>query len=126
MSTPARPAPSLAPALLSYTAARLGLVAVVAGLLVVAGVPLLVAVLIALVVALPLSMVLLKGPRARLDAALAASAARRSAERDALRARLRGEESAADGPGSPADPAAGSSERAAEPQPDRGDHRPAE
>lgn len=137
-----RPAPSLAPALLVYTAARLGLIAVVAGVLLVAGVPLLLALLIGLIVALPLSMVLLKGPRARLDAALAASGARRSAERDALRARLRGNDPDEPGPASrgprptesrsadQSDDGAGlerpASERAAEAEPERGGHRPAE
>ncbi len=89
-----RPAPGLAPAVLLYVAARFGLVAVVAGLLVVAGVPLLVAILVGLIVALPLSMVLFRGLRGRLDAALAGVVERRSAERAALRERLRG----SDGP----------------------------
>jgi Protein of unknown function (DUF4229) len=85
-----RPAPGLAPTVLLYVAARFGLVAVVAGLLVVAGVPLLVAILVGLIVALPLSMVLFRGLRGRLDAALAGAVERRSAERAALRERLRG------------------------------------
>lgn len=74
-----------------YALARIGVVAVVAGLLVVAGVPLAVAVLVGLIVALPLSMVLFRGLRTRLDTALRQATARRSVERDALRAGLRGE-----------------------------------
>jgi hypothetical protein len=94
MSTPTSREPGLAATVLLYTLARLGLVAVVAGLLVIAGVPVLLALLIGLIVALPLSMVLFKGLRVRLDAAVAVSGARRSAEREALRARLRGEDGA--------------------------------
>jgi Protein of unknown function (DUF4229) len=92
MSSPTPREPGLAVTVLLYALARLGLVAVVAGLLVIAGVPVLLAVLIGLVVALPLSMVLFKGLRMRLDAAVVAAGARRSAEREALRARLRGDE----------------------------------
>ena len=92
MSSPTRREPGLALTVVLYTLARLGLVAVIAGLLVIAGVPVLLAVLIGLIVALPLSMVLFKGLRVRLDAAIAVSGARRSAEREVLRARLRGED----------------------------------
>ena len=94
MSSPTSREPGLAHTVLLYTLARLGLVAVVAGLLVIAGVPVLLSALIGLIVALPLSMVLFKGLRVRLDAAIAVSGARRSAEREALRARLRGEDGA--------------------------------
>jgi Protein of unknown function (DUF4229) len=93
MTSPTRREPGLAVTVLLYTVARLGVVAVVAGLLVIAGVPLVLALLIGLIVALPLSMVLFKGLRMRLDAAIAAAGARRSAERESLRARLRGEDS---------------------------------
>jgi hypothetical protein len=86
----------LARAVVLYTAARLALLAVIAGALVLAGVPLVVAGLVGLVVALPLSMVLFRGLRARLDTALAEAGERRAAERAALRARLRGD-AAADG-----------------------------
>jgi hypothetical protein len=85
-----------------YTLARAALLAVIAGLLVLAGTPLVIAVLVALIVALPLSMLLFRGLRARLDGALAASRARRVAERAALRARLRG-----DGDATPETPDAG-------------------
>lgn len=105
-----------------YGVARLALVAAVAGLLILAGTPLLVAVLVGLIVALPLSMVLFRGMRARLDTALAQSRERRTQERDALRRGLRGEE--------PRDPATGSEEPVAHPsaerQPDRGEDRPGE
>lgn len=79
--------PPLAGALVLYTLARLALVGAVAGLLLLAGVPLVIALLVGLIVALPLAMVLFRPLRARLDAALIA----RAAERAALRARLRGE-----------------------------------
>lgn len=72
-----------------YSAARLALVAVMASLLVLAGVPLLVSILFALVVALPLSMVLLRSLRARVTTGLAAARARRRSERDRLRTQLR-------------------------------------
>ncbi|MEU6700418.1 DUF4229 domain-containing protein [Pseudonocardia sp. NPDC046786] len=84
--------PGLAATVALYALARLGLLAVIALLLGLAGVPLLVALLVALIVALPLSMLLFRGPRSRLDRALAVANARRSAEREALRAKLRGDD----------------------------------
>ena len=88
----AAPADSgIAGALVLYGLARLGLLALIAGLLLLAGTPLLIALLVALVVALPLSMVLFRGLRARLDSALAVSRARRGAQRAALREGLRGD-----------------------------------
>jgi hypothetical protein len=125
--------PGLATTVALYTAARLGLLAAIAALLVLAGVPVLVAVLVGLIVALPLSMVLFRGLRGRLDAALSATRDRRSTERDALRARLRGD-SGAESPvevktdrSAAADPPAGvaddtSSDPAAPGEPDRGQH----
>jgi membrane protein implicated in regulation of membrane protease activity len=83
--------PGLAVTVALYALARLALIAVVAGLLLAAGVPFLIALLVGLIVALPLSMVLFRGLRGRLDSALAEVRQRRSAERSALRARLRGE-----------------------------------
>jgi membrane protein implicated in regulation of membrane protease activity len=82
----------MAATLALYTLARLGLLALIAGLLLLAGTPVLIALLVALIVALPLSMLVFRGLRARLDVALAASRARRATERSALRARLRGDE----------------------------------
>jgi hypothetical protein len=118
-------APSLVGTLLAYTLARLCLVAAVAGLLVLAGVPLLLAVLIGVIVALPLAMLLLRGLRTRMDAGLAAVRERRAAQREVLRARLRGDELPADE--APADeaPADRSGERS-ERQADTGEHRPAQ
>ena len=107
------PAPSLVGTLLAYTLARLCLVAAVAGLLVLAGVPLLLAVLIGVIAALPLSWLLLRGLRVRMDAALTAVREKRSAQRAVLRARLRGDD--------PAD-----SGEHPERQPDPGEHRPAQ
>ncbi|MGH3672114.1 MAG: DUF4229 domain-containing protein [Pseudonocardiaceae bacterium] len=77
--------------LVLYSAARLALVAVLALLLVIAGVPLLVAILLAVVVALPLSMVLLSSLRSRVNVGLAAVRERRQVERERLRQQLRGD-----------------------------------
>ena len=96
--------------LVAYTLARLCLVAVVAGLLVLAGVPLILAILIGVVAALPLSMLLLKGLRRRMDAGVAAAQQRRAAQREVLRARLRGDDVG--------------SEDGAERETDAGEHRP--
>lgn len=127
MTAPAQPPPpSLAAALVRYTGARAGVVGAVAGLLVLAGVPLIIAVLVGLVVALPLSAVLLRGLRARLDEALAAASARRRAERAALRARLRGDagpsdpEPAEHQSAEPGRPGPGSGDEPVERQPDSG------
>lgn len=100
MTSPSGTRPGLLSTVLRYALARVAVVAVVAGLLLLAGVPLTIAVLVGLIVALPLSMVLFRGLRSRLDAALAEARRRRSDERAALRRRLRGEEPAAPGPGS--------------------------
>ena len=83
---------SLVGTLVAYTLARLAIVVAVAGLLVLAGVPLLLALLIGVVAALPLSMLLLRGLRKRMDAGVAAVQERRTVQRDVLRARLRGDE----------------------------------
>jgi hypothetical protein len=103
---------SLVGTLVAYTLARLCLVAVVAGLLVLAGVPLVLAILIGVVAALPLSMLLLRGLRKRMDAGVAAVQERRTAQREVLRARLRGD-----------DVPAGSDD-GAEREADAGEHRP--
>jgi Protein of unknown function (DUF4229) len=70
-----------------YTAARIGLLAVLATLLTLAHVPLLIALAVALVLAWPLSLVLLRGLGNRVAAGLAV----RKAQRETLRAELRGE-----------------------------------
>ena len=114
MSAPADPRarsarePGLAATVALYALARLGLLALIAALLLVAGTPFVIALLVALIVALPLSMLVFRGLRTRLDVALAAARARRGEERAALRARLRGE---------PEPPATGSGDRP-ERQPD--------
>ena len=98
MSAPADPRarsarePGLAATVALYALARLGLLALIAALLLVAGTPFVIALLVALIVALPLSMFVFRGLRTRLDVALAAARARRGEERAALRARLRGDE----------------------------------
>ena len=104
-------APSLVGPLVAYTLARLCLVGAVTGLLVLAGVPLVLAVLIGLVAALPLSMLLLRGLRKRMDAGLAVVREQRSAQQKVLRTRLRG-----DSPGESGD--------GADREADAGEHRP--
>ena len=121
MSAPADPRtePGLATTLVLYTLARLALLAVIAGLLLLAGTPLVLALLVALIVALPLSMLVFRGLRGRLDAALSTSRARRADERAALRAGLRGDD--------PALPDTAPSEGdGSEGQPDRRGDRPGE
>lgn len=92
---PVPPAPpargSLVREVLLYTAARLALVAVVALLLVLVGVPVVVALLMALVVSMPLSLFVLRTMRARVNAGVAEATERRQAERERLRSQLRGE-----------------------------------
>jgi hypothetical protein len=118
---------SLVGPLLAYTAARLAIVAVVAGLLAAAGVPLLLATLIGLVAALPLSMLLLHGLRARLDVAVATVRQRRSAEREVLRARLRGDDLAnTTDSGHTASGRTAGSDHVPERQPDADEDRPAQ
>ncbi len=91
MTTPAPTPPGLPATVGLYALARLGLVALIAAVLALVGVPLVIAVLVGLIVALPLSMVLFTGLRGRLDAAIAEASRRRSVEREALRSRLRGD-----------------------------------
>lgn len=126
MSAPADPRaePSLAVTLALYTLARLALLAVIAGLLVLAGTPLIIALLVALVVALPLSMLVFRGLRGRLDLAVAASRARRAHERAALRAGLRGDAPNGAAPAGERDGA--TSAEGSEGQPDARGDRPGE
>ena len=91
------PEPGVAAVLVLYGLARVGLLVLIAGLLLLAGTPLVIAVLVALIVALPLSMLLFRGLRGRLDDALAVAHARRGAQRAALRAGLRGDPEPDDG-----------------------------
>ena len=109
--------PSLVGTLVAYTLARLGLVAVVAGLLVLAGVPLLLALLVGVIAALPLSMLLLRGLRERLDALSRRCGSGGRPQREVLRARLRGDDLPDDGPST-------AQASGAERQADAGEHRP--
>jgi membrane protein implicated in regulation of membrane protease activity len=103
--TPTERQPGLAATVALYTAARVALVALVTAVLVLTGVPFVLSLLIALIVALPLSMVLFRGLRARLDTAVNAARERRSREREALRAKLRGDVPAGDLPAASDEPA---------------------
>jgi uncharacterized protein DUF4229 len=94
-SPPTGPPPAGQPGLAAtvglYALARLAVVAAVTAVMVLVGTPFLLSLLVGLIVALPLSMVLFRGLRGRLDSALEVSRDRRKRERSALRARLRGE-----------------------------------
>jgi hypothetical protein len=120
-SAPAVRPRSIAAVLGMYTLARLALLAAIAGLLVLAGAPLILAVLVGLIVALPLSMLVFKRLRGQLDAVLDEARQRRSRERAALRARLRGEPDASDG-GSEREPHAGGRGPHQEQQPGVAEH----
>lgn len=80
-----------------YTLARLVLVVVVTAVIVLVArlvsvqVPLVVAILFAIIIAMPLSLVLFKGLRARVNEDIAAVDERRRRDKAQLRARLRGE-----------------------------------
>ncbi|HUQ58045.1 DUF4229 domain-containing protein [Lentzea sp.] len=75
-----------------YVLARLGLVAVVAGALILFKVPLLPALAVGVVVALPASLFVFKGLRERVAVGLNERQEKRRAERDKLRSELRGDE----------------------------------
>ncbi|MEU0545665.1 DUF4229 domain-containing protein [Nocardia sp. NPDC005978] len=81
-----------------YTVARLGLVVVLVAVIIGAAklvsveVPLIVAALFAVLIALPLSMVLFKTLRTRVNQDIAAVDAKRRSDRDQLMTRLRGDE----------------------------------
>ncbi|WP_068027961.1 DUF4229 domain-containing protein [Nocardia mexicana] len=110
MSDPSRPdgAPAdraqdsagrrLARNLVLYTLARLLLVAVIAAVIVVLArllavdIPLIVALLFALIVAMPLSLVLFRRLRTRVNQDIAAVDEKRRTDKAQLRARMRGEE----------------------------------
>ena len=124
MSAPADPRtePGLATTAALYVLARLALLGLITGLLLLAGTPVVIALLVALIVALPLSMLVFRGLRGRLDTALAAARARRGQEREVLRAGLRGDDTADLHPESDAEPDARSTGDGPERQPDaRGD-----
>lgn len=73
-----------------YTVARFGLLAVLAGALVLFRVPLLVALAVAVVVAMPLSLVVFSGLRRRVAAGMAERSRVRRQRKEQLRAQLRG------------------------------------
>jgi hypothetical protein len=81
-----------------YTLVRIGLVAVVTGLLLVFRVPFLVALAVAIVVGFPIGLLLFRGLNTRVTEGLAARGAAKHAERERLRAELRGEEPPEDAP----------------------------
>lgn len=89
---PVEPGTYLGRDLALYSAARIGLVAVVTAVLVLFDVPLLVSLAIAIVAGFPLGLLLFRGLNRRVTLGLAARGARRNAERDRLRAQLRGED----------------------------------
>lgn len=80
-----------------YTLARLVLVAVLAAVIIGIGkatshsIPLLVALMFAIVLSLPISMLLFKGLRTRVNASIAVVDQRRRSDKADLRARLRGD-----------------------------------
>jgi hypothetical protein len=81
----------LALAVVAYVGARVVLVAVLTGVLVLVGLPLLLALIVALIVALPLSLIVFRSLRTRLNREIEAATAIRRAQRDRLRAELRGD-----------------------------------
>ncbi|WP_029369612.1 DUF4229 domain-containing protein [Mycolicibacterium brisbanense] len=94
-----RPVARLVADVLVYVAARLVLVAVLAGVIFAGGhllgvreFPIVVALLFALVIALPLGIWLFRPLRERATASIAALDERRRADREQLQARLRGED----------------------------------
>ena len=81
----------LALAIVGYVAARVVLVAIITGVLMLVGLPLLLALIVALIVALPLSLLLFRPLRARLNREIEVATAARRAQRERLRAELRGD-----------------------------------
>jgi ABC-type bacteriocin/lantibiotic exporter with double-glycine peptidase domain len=74
-----------------YSVARLGMLVAVTAVLVLFGVPLLVAAVVSVVVVMPLSMLVFGRLRRRVAAGMAERSAHRRARREELRAQLRGE-----------------------------------
>jgi hypothetical protein len=75
-----------------YTLVRVGLVAIVTGLLLLFDVPFLVALAVAIVVGFPVGLLVFPGLNRRVTEGLAARGAAKHAERERLRAELRGED----------------------------------
>ena len=92
------PGSALARNLALYTIARLGLVVVIAAVILGVGwllgvaVPVLVALVFAVLIALPLSLVLFKSLRIRVNESIAAVDEKRRRDKAELRAKLRGEQ----------------------------------
>ena len=78
--------------LILYSAARFGIIAVVAVVLSLAGVPLVLGLAAGLILGLPLAMLLFRGWHNRVSAGLAVRSALRREQREKLRAELRGED----------------------------------
>ncbi|WP_067674777.1 DUF4229 domain-containing protein [Nocardia miyunensis] len=92
------PGRRLARNLALYTVARLALVAIIAAVIVLVAkavkvdIPVIVALLFALIVAMPLSLLLFKRLRSRVNQDIAAVDERRRTDKAQLRARMRGDE----------------------------------
>ncbi len=95
---PASAGRRLARNLVLYTVARLALVAVIAAIIVAVAhllsvqIPIVVAILFGLIVAMPLSLVLFKRLRSRVNQDIAAVDEKRRTDKAQLRARMRGDE----------------------------------
>lgn len=74
-----------------YTLARLGMLVVAAAILMLFGVPLLVAAAVSVVLVMPLSMLVFGSLRRKVATGIALRAQARKARRESLRAQLRGE-----------------------------------
>ena len=85
-------APTLARDITLYTVARFGLVAVVTALLLLTGVPLLVALAVSVIAVMPLSMLVFRKLRIRVATGIAERNETRKARREHLRAQLRGDQ----------------------------------
>lgn len=86
------PASALARDVALYTLARFGLVAAVTALLLLTGVPLLVALAVSVIVVMPLSMLVFSKLRIRVATGMAERGQARKARREHLRAQLRGDQ----------------------------------
>lgn len=86
-------------AVVLYVGVRVVLVAVLAGIMIAVGIQSLVALMFGIVLALPLSVVLFRPLRNRMNAEIDAAGRDRRARRERLRAELRGDRPSAAGPG---------------------------
>lgn len=90
------PAGRLAGDIALYTLARLGMLVLVAAVLVLVGVPFLVAAAVSVIAVMPLSMLVFGTLRRRVATGIAVRKQARQTRREALRAELRGEEERAE------------------------------